>query len=214
MLASENSSRRERKRDRTAAHLSKTAFELFEKHGYEAVTMEQLAAVADVSKVTLYKYFPVKEALLAHRFREEIAAGMKTFAAQFHGEASFAERTKQLLNASAAWNESRKELMPHYLKFRFSKVGSGPQFRSGVYTIVEKLFGDAQSKGEIRTDIPASELAWMFEMLCFGAVVAWLNDDRQSLKRKFQSVLEVTLHGTSLPTVPAAKLHAPTRRHK
>jgi AcrR family transcriptional regulator len=214
MAASENSSRRERKRDRTASHLSKTAFELFEKRGYEAVTMEQLAAVADVSKVTLYKYFPVKEALLAHRFKEEIAAGMKTFASQVHGEAPFAERMKRLLAASAAWNESRRELMPHYVKFRFSKAGSGPQFRSGVYSIVEKLFSDAQNTGEVRSDIPASELAWMFEMLCFGAVVSWLNDDRQSLKRKFQWVLDVTLHGTSLPTTPSAKSHTSARRPK
>jgi AcrR family transcriptional regulator len=214
MVDSENSSRRERKRDRTAAHLSNTAFELFEKHGYETVTMEQLATAADVSKVTLYKYFPVKEALLAHRFREEIAAGMKTFAAQFHREASFSERMKLLLNASAAWNESRRDLMPHYVKFRFSKAGSGPQFRSGVYSIVEKLFSDAQNNGEIRADIPASELAWMFEMLCFGAVVSWLNDERQSLKRKFQSVLDVMLHGTSLLATPSTKPRTSARRHK
>ena len=33
-------------------------------------------AEADVAKATLYKYFPVKEAIIAHCFREEIATGM------------------------------------------------------------------------------------------------------------------------------------------
>ncbi|HEU4653306.1 MAG TPA: helix-turn-helix domain-containing protein, partial [Steroidobacteraceae bacterium] len=200
------------KRDRTAARLSQTAFELFEKHGYDAVTMEQIAAVGDVSKVTLYKYFPIKEALLAHRFREEIASGMKSFGEKVDGKAPFAIRMQQLLSASAAWNESRRVLMPHYLKFRFSKAGSAPQFRSGVYAIVEQLFRQAQSNEEIRQDIPATELAWMFEMLCFGAVVAWLNDERRSLKRRFQSVLDVTLNGISIQETPRKPRTAGRRR--
>ena len=46
--------RRERKRIQTLDHLAATAFSLFEQHGYDAVTMEQIAAQADVSKGTLY----------------------------------------------------------------------------------------------------------------------------------------------------------------
>src|SRR3546814_2502837 len=76
-LASEGS-RRQRKRAQTANHLSATAFRLFETHGYDVVAMEQIAAEADVAKATLYNYFPVKEALIAHRFREDIAAGMRS----------------------------------------------------------------------------------------------------------------------------------------
>ena len=34
---------------------------LFAKHGFKHVTMEQIAQYANVSKVTLYKYFPRKE---------------------------------------------------------------------------------------------------------------------------------------------------------
>src|SRR3546814_16988657 len=79
-LASEGS-RRQRKRAQTANHLSATAFRLFETHGYDVVAMEQIAAEADVAKATLYNYFPVKEALIAHRFREDIAAGMAERAA-------------------------------------------------------------------------------------------------------------------------------------
>lgn len=45
-------------------------------HGYEAVCMEQIADAADVAKATLYNYFPVKEALIGHRFREDTATGM------------------------------------------------------------------------------------------------------------------------------------------
>src|SRR3546814_20841401 len=74
-LASEGS-RRQRKRAQTANHLSATAFRRFETHGYDVVAMEQIAAEADVAKATLYNYFPVTEALLAHRFREDTPAAI------------------------------------------------------------------------------------------------------------------------------------------
>ena len=43
------SGRRERKRSQTLDHLAATAFALFEAHGYDAVTMEQIAAQADAT---------------------------------------------------------------------------------------------------------------------------------------------------------------------
>ena len=51
MAAAEPPGRRERKRSRTLDHLAATAFALFEARGYDAVTMEQVAAEADVASV-------------------------------------------------------------------------------------------------------------------------------------------------------------------
>lgn len=202
---------RVRKRDRTSAHLSRIAFELFDKSGYAAVSMEQIAEAAGVSKVTLYKYFPFKEALVAHRFREEIATGMKAFEAKFDSGEPFESAMRKLLAASAAWNESRRELMPHYLRFRFSDAGSNARFGSGTSQIVESLFRRAQNRGEIRADVPAEELARMFEMLCLGAVVSWLKDQRPALKRRFQMALDLTLHGASQR--PKARRRINTQRN-
>jgi AcrR family transcriptional regulator len=75
-VVSPPANRRARKRRQLTDHVAAIAFGLFEERGYEAVTMEQVAAAADISKGTLYKYFPVKEALLAHQFQQEIALGM------------------------------------------------------------------------------------------------------------------------------------------
>ena len=99
-------SRRERKREQTANHLAATAFRLFEAHGYDSVAMEQIAAEADVAKGTLYNYFPVKEALLAHQFREEIAAGMIGLEPMLVQQRDFRARMEGLLKASAHWNAS------------------------------------------------------------------------------------------------------------
>ena len=49
---------RERKRLQTLDLLTRSAYTLFETHGYDSVTMEQIAAQAGVSKGTLYNHFP------------------------------------------------------------------------------------------------------------------------------------------------------------
>jgi hypothetical protein len=61
--------RRERKRLQQLDHLADTAWTLFEAEGYEAVTMERIAAEADVAKATLYKHFPAKDKAPIHERR-------------------------------------------------------------------------------------------------------------------------------------------------
>lgn len=54
MRPSKSPNRRDRKHLKALEHLASTAGALFEAHGFEAVTMEQTAAKADVAKGTLY----------------------------------------------------------------------------------------------------------------------------------------------------------------
>ena len=55
---------RERKKAQTRAAIQRHALRLFREAGYGATTMEQIAAAADVSPSTLYRYFPTKEDLI------------------------------------------------------------------------------------------------------------------------------------------------------
>jgi AcrR family transcriptional regulator len=61
---------RERKRARTHRALSETAIALFLERGYDAVSVAEIAEAAEVSKRTLFAYFPTKDALVLHRFAD------------------------------------------------------------------------------------------------------------------------------------------------
>ena len=54
---------RQLKKDRTRRTLVEVSRKLFQKHGYDATTLEQIAAAAEVSVPTLLTYFESKERL-------------------------------------------------------------------------------------------------------------------------------------------------------
>lgn len=61
---------RESKKLRTRRQLAATALELFLERGFDAVSVADVAAAAEVSKPTLFRYFPSKEDLVLDRFAD------------------------------------------------------------------------------------------------------------------------------------------------
>ena len=70
---------RERKRQETLRRITDAGVRLFTAHGYEATTLDQIAAEAGISRRTFFHYFKSKDEILLSMQRglgESIAAGL------------------------------------------------------------------------------------------------------------------------------------------
>ena len=71
---------RERKKQRTRELIAETARGLFAQHGFEGVTVAEIARAADVSQQTVFNYFPRKEDLVYWRlesFEDELLSAIR-----------------------------------------------------------------------------------------------------------------------------------------
>ncbi|MER5753115.1 TetR family transcriptional regulator [Streptomyces sp. NPDC002088] len=69
-MNSGNAGLRERKKQRMYQAVSDIAIRLFLEKGFDAVSVAEVAAAAEISKPTLFRYFPAKEDLVLHRFAD------------------------------------------------------------------------------------------------------------------------------------------------
>jgi AcrR family transcriptional regulator len=88
---------RERKRQRTHDTISAAAIALFLEHGFDAVPVADVAAAAEVSKPTLFKYFPTKEDLVLHRIADHSGEAARVVAGRAAGERPLAALRRHFL---------------------------------------------------------------------------------------------------------------------
>jgi len=192
------SGRRARKRQQTAENLANTAFDLFARYGYDKVTMEQIAGAADVAKRTLYNHFPVKEALLRHRFHADLAAAMPALFTELQALPDCVARLRAFLHQAAAFAERYRDYMAPYLHHRLSQPFEtlGRENRSGLDQIYARLLADGQASGEIRAEPPAQRLAEYLQFMHLCTVMRWLHTPGASLAAEFDAMLDLFLDGT------------------
>jgi AcrR family transcriptional regulator len=105
--AMDQPSLRERKKRQTARALWTTAITLFTEHGFDKVNITQIADAANVSKMTVFNYFPTKEDLVlkpledhtgepARVIRECLASGSGLDALRRHVLAAIASHDPML----------------------------------------------------------------------------------------------------------------------
>jgi AcrR family transcriptional regulator len=78
---------RERKKQRTYQVISDAAIALFLERGFDRVSVADVAAAAEVSKPTLFRYFPSKEDLALYRFADHEDEAARVVAARSASEA-------------------------------------------------------------------------------------------------------------------------------
>lgn len=178
-------------------HVGAVAERLFLTQGYPGVTMEQIANRAGVSKRTLYKYFPVKEALLERMLEAALAKDLAARNFRLRGWTGFRAGVARLLRQSASWCEHHGDLLLPYIRYKFASFDPGAARGEdrGLLPLWTTLIETAQQLGELRVDLPAAQLGMYFHYLYLGALMRWLTTPGIRLREEFDTVMALFMDG-------------------
>ncbi|WP_433717733.1 TetR family transcriptional regulator [Actinoplanes sp. CA-051413] len=102
---------RERKKARTKAAIREHAMRLFHEQGYAATTVDQIAAAADVSPSTFFRYFPTKEdVVLTDDYDPLMVAALRAQPAELSPIEAIRRSVRELFAqlTDAQWQQERR----------------------------------------------------------------------------------------------------------
>lgn len=191
------SSLRARKKQRTAEDLLDAALSLFADRGYDAVTVEEICELAEVSRATFFRYYGTKAGLVTafnRRLADQVTAELERM--------TDATATEQLFAVQAlladAWTSSGPAVRAMALDFaRVAADGSSaapspyPELLSVVTDIVER----GQRNGEFGPSHSPAFVASTIGGLLGGITMYWLATKKGRLDRAMRDALQLLIGG-------------------
>ena len=132
-----------------------TAKDLFWKHGFKRVTVEEICLKANVSKMTFYKHFANKTELEIQIIKNMFDENMKKFNEMMLSDISFEEKMKLQVKMKL---EGTKNISEEFVKDVYGDTGSEVQKywekrTNEAIVIVINHYREAQKNGWLRKDI-------------------------------------------------------------
>ncbi len=206
-----NPGRRQRRSADIRERLFNASLTLFAQKGFPETTVEDITEAADVGKGTFFNYFPSKDHILL----------------------AFGEM--QLLKLEAAIELARKtgEPMPEFLRSLGVRMTQEPtrnpaiirallqaylsttpvraammDLQRRVHSLHTQMIQLGQDRGEIRNDLPATEIAQVFRQTIFGTLLIWSLYGDATLHSRIESAFNLLWsgmapQGNSAPVSPA-----------
>jgi AcrR family transcriptional regulator len=148
-----------------------TGKELFWKHGFKRVTIEEICTGANVSKMTYYKYFSNKMELVKAIMERLLNDTLSQYRAIMDSDVPFTEKIEMQIQMKMEGttdlsNEFMDDLMIHGSPEMMEYMSSMTQ---KVLGIVNADYVEAQKRGEIRQDVKPEFIIYflnhIYEML-------------------------------------------------
>ena len=175
------------KRERTLAALVEAGLDLFERQGYEATTVAEIARAAGVSEMTFFRYFPAKEHLLLDDPYDPVLT-----AAIAEQPRELAPFTRAARGIRAAWRALPEPETP-VIRRRVRVAARTPALRGAVWrstgnteaAIIEQLVADGAAP-EVARVAAASVLAALV-----AGLLIWADGEHVTLAEAIEQALDV-----------------------
>src|SRR6266567_8425717 len=205
-----NPSRRQRRSAEIRDRLFRAALNLFAKKGFAETTVEDITEAADVGKGTFFNYFPSKDHILlafgemqlgkleaaveaARRSNEPMPQFLRSLGVRMTQEPTRnPEIIRALLQAYLSTTPVREVML---------------DLQKRVHALHTEMIQLGQRQGEIRDDLPAEEIAYVFRQTIFGTLLIWSLYGDATLHSRIESAFNLLWTGMR-PRAGVADLRA------
>jgi AcrR family transcriptional regulator len=178
---------RERKKARTRAAIREHALRLFREQGYAATTVEQIAAAADVSPATFFRYFPTKEDVVLQDDLDILT--MDSLNAQPRDLNPIAAMRGAAASAYAAMTEQDLERLAETTRLTFSVPEVRARAVDELTRTIEQIGGAlAVRAGREPDDFAARVLAGALIGVIMAATIPWAADNDLDVGEMFARI--------------------------
>jgi AcrR family transcriptional regulator len=191
-------SRRERKSAELRERLFRAALHLFALKGYAETTVEDITEAADVGKGTFFNYFPSKEHILM-AFGEMQLAKLEAIIREAQTtDQPMIDVLRSLMLRMTEEPVQNPAIIRALLQANLSSVpvrGEMLRIHDRNRALIGQLIRHGQERGEIRTDLPADEIAQVWRQTVFGTLMFWSLVGDGSLTKRIETALTMLWDG-------------------
>jgi AcrR family transcriptional regulator len=148
-------------------HLLIAGKELFWKHGIKRVSVEEICAQAKVSKMTFYKFFKNKKALVIAILENTVGVALENYKELIKQDYSFTDKVEQMLimKLEGSKDISQEFILDIYKNPDLNLMPYMEEQGKKSLAITMDFLIDSQKKGHIRQDIKVEFILYYFNQM-------------------------------------------------
>lgn len=156
----------EKRRNKKKKAIMQTALDLFDQYGYDRVTVTEIADKAQVSKVSIYKFFESKDNLRRIIIKDMLDESIKNIKMLLEKEGSFIDKIEEYIQIRT-WYYSK-----YGLQFFFDAVESDPEireylddFNAANKRLLMAFIGEGKRSGVFSADVSDTAIEIFIDMI-------------------------------------------------
>lgn len=190
--------RRQRRSAEIRERLFRAALALFAKKGFAETTVEDITEAADLGKGTFFNYFPSKDHILIAFGEMQLGKLEAAIAEVRHTNGPIPQFMRSLGTRMTQEPARNPEIMRALLQAYLSTTRVREamlDLQKRVQALHTQMIRLGQEQGEIRSDLPAEEIAYAFRQTIFGTVLIWSLYGDATLQSRIESAFNLLWTG-------------------
>ncbi len=177
-MPTSSTSRRARKKQRNRTRILDAARQLFQAQGYEATTVDEIAAAADFSRGTVFNYFPSKDHLLYEIAAGELETLTRMVAEGMDDVPSAVEKIRRVMRLFVADTVPFLQITRRVLLETLMHPVDIPSPVVYLERILAGLVEEAQAQGEVRVELDPANVARAVVGVYLASFFRWISAEQ------------------------------------